>query len=187
MAFEIRSGRVILRDWRDSDLPAWIAMNADPEVMRYFVSTVTPEQSTAEANRIRARSAVDGFTFWALEIPGVTDFAGFVGLIRTGYETPFTPCVEVGWRLAKAYWGKGYASEAAQLALAYGFETLGLDEIVSMTTLTNLPSQKVMQRIGMHRDVADDFGHPRVPADHPLHPHLLYRLKRDEWLAQQAQ
>lgn len=185
MAFEIKGERVILRDWRDSDLPAWIAMNADPEVRRYFPRVNDAAESLGEAERLRARQVNHGFTFWALEIPGETEFAGFVGLIRTSYDAPFTPCVEIGWRLAQAHWGKGYATEGARLALDYGFGQLGLDEIVAMTTVTNTPSQKVMDRLGMHRDPADDFLHPLIAEDHPLRPHYLYRLKRDEWLAQQ--
>lgn len=183
MTFALRGERVLLRDWRDEDLPAWAAMNADPEVRRYFPGVLTAEQADGEAERIRAHGAREGFTFWALEIPGVADFAGFVGLLRTSIEAHFTPCVEIGWRLATPCWGKGYASEAAQLALDYGFDTLGLDEIVAMTTLTNLPSQAVMQRLGMRRRVEDDFHHPRLAEDHPLRRHLLYRLQRADWLA----
>ncbi|WP_269533324.1 GNAT family N-acetyltransferase [Chitinimonas sp. BJYL2] len=180
MAFELRGQRVIVRDWRDSDLPAWVAMNADPEVRRYFNGTLSEEQALGEAGRIRAHAEQHGFTFWALEIPGVADFAGFVGLLRTSYETPFTPCVEIGWRLSRATWGKGYASEAARLCLDYGFEQLGLDEIVAMTTVTNTPSRAVMERIGMTRNPADDFNHPFLEAGHPLQAHVLYRKRKGQ-------
>ena len=184
MSLELRSQRLILRDWRDSDLPAWIAMNADPDVRRYFPSVLSEEQALGEAERIRAHGEREGFTFWALEIPGVTEFAGFVGLLRTSFEAHFTPCVEIGWRLAPACWGKGYATEAARLALDYGFGALQLDEIVALAVMDNLPSHAVMERIGMVRNVADDFDHPRIPEGHPLRRHLLYRIQRQQGLMQ---
>lgn len=184
MPFALHGERVLLRDWRDDDLPAWAAMNADPAVRRYFPSVLDEAAALGEASRIRAHAEREGFTFWALEIPGVADFAGFVGLIRTGFDAHFTPCVEIGWRLAQAYWGQGYASEAARLALQQGFDTLQLDEIVALTVPANLPSQAVMQRIGMRRDPADDFDHPRLSDGHPLQRHLLYRIKRQDWRAQ---
>jgi ribosomal-protein-alanine N-acetyltransferase len=184
MPFTLRGERVLLRDWRDDDLPAWVAMNADPAVRGYFPSVLDEAAALGEASRIRAHAEREGFTFWALEIPGVADFAGFVGLIRTGFDAHFTPCVEIGWRLAEAYWGQGYASEAARLALQQGFDTLQLDEIVALTVPVNLPSQAVMQRIGMRRDPADDFDHPRLSDGHPLQRHLLYRIKRQDWRAQ---
>ncbi|WP_374535993.1 GNAT family N-acetyltransferase [Chitinimonas taiwanensis] len=183
MPFTLRGERVLLHDWRDDDLPTWVAMNADPAVRRYFPSVLDEAAALGEASRIRAHAEREGFTFWALEIPGVADFAGFVGLIRTGFDAHFTPCVEIGWRLAQAYWGQGYASEAARLALQQGFDTLQLDEIVALTVPANLPSQAVMQRIGMRRDPADDFDHPRLSDGHPLQRHLLYRIKRQDWRA----
>lgn len=183
MAFALHGERVLLRDWRDDDLPAWVAMNADPAVRRHFPGVLDEAAALGEASRIRAHAEREGFTFWALEIPGVTDFAGCVGLIRTGFDAHFTPCVEIGWRLAQAHWGKGYASEAARLALVYGFDPLQRDEIVALTVPANLPSQAVMQRIGMQRDPADDFDHPRLAAGHPLQRHLLYRIKRQDWRA----
>ncbi|GAB3249494.1 GNAT family N-acetyltransferase [Chitinimonas naiadis] len=177
---------MILRDWRDSDLPAWVAMNADPAVRRYFPSVLDEAQALGEAERIRAHGEREGFTFWALEIPGVAEFAGFVGLLRTSFEAHFTPCVEIGWRLAPACWGKGYATEAARLALDYGFGALQLDEIVALAVMDNLPSHAVMERIGMVRNVADDFDHPRIPEGHPLRRSLLYRIQRQQWLSRQA-
>ena len=119
MPFTLRGERVLLRDWRDDDLPAWVAMNADPAVRRYFPSVLDEAAALGEASRIRAHAEREGFTFWALEIPGVADFAGFVGLIRTGFDAHFTPCVEIGWRLAQTYWGQGYASGILQHIYRY--------------------------------------------------------------------
>lgn len=181
MTFALQAGRVLLRDWRDSDYAPFAELNADTHARRFFSSVLTTEQSDAEADRIRAHVERTGFTFWALEIPGVTDFAGFVGLIHTGFEAHFTPCVEIGWRLLPAYWGKGFASEAAQLALQHAFEVLQLDEIVALTTYNNLPSMAVMQRIGMRRRVEDDFQHPKLSEGHPLRHHVLYRISRAHW------
>ncbi|WP_374349018.1 GNAT family N-acetyltransferase [Chitinimonas sp.] len=179
MPFELRGERVILRDWRDSDLPAWVAMNADPKVRQHFMSTASEEQASGEMRRLQAHAAEHGFTFWALEIPGLTPFAGAVGMIRTPFEAHFTPCVEIGWRLATDWHGKGYAREAAELALQYGFEQLGFDEVVALTVPVNTSSWGLMERLGMRRDPADDFDHPRVPEGHPLRRHVLYRLKKD--------
>jgi ribosomal-protein-alanine N-acetyltransferase len=186
MAFALHGERVVLRDWRDSDLPAWVAMSADPEVMRFFNATLSEDEARATMDRIRARAASDGFCFWALEVPGVHDFAGFVGITRTPYETPFTPCVEVGWRLARSAWGKGYATEGAKLSLAYGFQTLQLDEIVSQAVETNYPSRAVMERIGMRQCIGEEFDHPLVPEGSPNRRHVLYRLSRTDWQRQQA-
>lgn len=177
----LRGARVLLRPWRDSDRAPFARLNADPAARLYFPTIATAEQSNLEADRIAEHFEREGFGLWALEIPGVTEFAGFVGLMRPSYEAHFTPCVEVGWRLLPDYWRRGYASEAAELALAYGFEVLGLDEIVSLTTVTNQPSRRVMDRIGLRRDPADDFDHPRIAEGHPLRPHVLYRLSRADW------
>ena len=175
---ELRTRRVLLRQWKDADLPAWCAMNADAEVRRHFPSVHTEEQALAEAARVRELIAQRGWGFWALEIPGVSAFAGCVGLLVPAFEAPFTPAVEVGWRLSRDAWGRGYASEAARAALAFAFDHLGLDEVVSMTTTANEPSRKVMQRLGMTRDPQDDFDHPRIAEGHPQRRHVLYRLAR---------
>ena len=119
-----------------------------------------------------------GFGLWALEIPGVAPFAGFVGLSVPGFTAPFTPCVEIGWRLAAAHWGRGYATEAARAVLAHAWDVVGLDEVVSFTTAGNDRSRAVMTRIGMRHDPAADFDHPRLVAGHPLRPHVLYRIER---------
>ena len=175
---ELRTDRLRLRRWRTSDLEPFAALNADPRVMEHFPSTLSREESDAYAARIIAQGDALGFGLWAAEIPGVTPFAGFVGLSVPGFEAHFTPCVEIGWRLAAEYWGRGYATEAARAALAFGFDTVGLDEIVSITTPGNQRSRRVMERIGLTRDTEDDFDHPLLPDGHPLRRHVLYRRRR---------
>jgi ribosomal-protein-alanine N-acetyltransferase len=172
----LRSARLTLRQWEAHDLEPFAALNADSEVMEYFVAPLSTDESAAMVGRMQSAIAERGWGSWCLDIDG--SCAGFVGLSVPAYETPFTPCVEIGWRLARGHWGMGYASEAARLALGYGFETLGLEEIVSFTTVSNQRSRRVMERIGMMRDAAGDFDHPRVPEGHPLRRHVLYRLRR---------
>ncbi len=180
----LRTDRLVLRPWCDEDLIPWAALNADPETMRYFPAPLTRSQSDRFVESMRRSLAHDGFCIWAVELvddprrPGAAGFVGAVGLLRPRFEAHFTPCVEVGWRLARAHWGCGYATEAARAALDLGFGDLGLDEIVSFTAAVNAPSRAVMVRLGMHRDPADDFLHPRIPPDHRLQPHVLYRLAR---------
>ncbi|MFC5473975.1 GNAT family N-acetyltransferase [Paraherbaspirillum soli] len=166
----------MLRAWRDDDLLPFAALNADPVVMEYFPATLSRAESDALATRIRAHFAQHGYGFWVLEIPGLTPFAGCVGLLHADFEAPFAPTVEIGWRLAQAYWGQGYATEAAQLALQYGFEKCQLPEIVSFTAAINLRSQALMRRLGMTHDCRDDFEHPKLPQGHRLRPHVLYRM-----------
>lgn len=174
---ELRTARTLLRQWQDSDLEAWVAMNADPAVRRHFPTVLTRDEALAEADRIRASLARRGWGCWALEIPGLLPFAGFVGLIVPAWEAPFTPAVEIGWRLPQAAWGRGYASEAAAAAAAFAFGPLRLDELVAITLPGNEPSRRVMARIGMAHDADGDFAHPRLPADHPMSRHVLYRLR----------
>ena len=175
--------RLILRPWRDSDLEPFRALNADPDVMRYFPATLDAGQSDALARRIRDRLATQDFGFWAIEVPGVAGFIGFTGLSVPGFEAHFTPCVEIGWRLAAAHWGKGYACEAATASLRHAFETLRLAEVVAFTAQANHRSRAVMRRVGMVHDPADDFDHPNLPDGHPLRRHVLYRLTRSAWPA----
>lgn len=177
----IKTGRLILREWRDEDLPLIAAINGDPEAMRHFVAPLTREESDAAIARYRVSQEKYGFCMWAVEAPGVAPVIGVLGLARTGFEPPLAIGVEIGWRIAPAHWGKGYATEGAGAALRFGFETIGLDEIVSMTTPVNEPSWRVMERIGMTRDRAGDFDHPRVPDGHRLKRHILYRLSREAW------
>jgi RimJ/RimL family protein N-acetyltransferase len=173
---ELRTERLILRRWRDSDLEPWAAMNADPEVREHLGDVLTREQSDASVARFQAEFDERGYGWWAVEVRETGGFAGFAGLDRVDDGLPFTG-VEIGWRLARAAWGKGYATEAALAVLAFGFGTLGLPEILAVTTATNLRSQAVMRRIGMTRDPADDFDDPTAP-EGPLRPNVLYRIAR---------
>jgi RimJ/RimL family protein N-acetyltransferase len=175
---ELRTQRALLRQWKDSDLDAWAAMNADPEVRRHFPGTLTRDDALAEATRIRDALAQRGWGAWALEVPGAWPFAGFVGLIVPAWSSHFTPAVEIGWRLPRPAWGQGYASEAAAAAATFAFDALALDELVAITLPANQASRRVMERIGMVHDEGGDFAHPRLPADHPMSRHVLYRLRR---------
>jgi len=166
-----------MRAWREEDLAPFAAMNADPIVMEHFPSTLTWQESDALAVRITAQLDTLGYGLWALEVMKTGEFIGFTGLAVQTFPAHFTPAVEVGWRLKKPAWGHGYATEAALAALDVGWDA-GLDEIVSMTAVTNEPSQRVMQRIGMTHDPADDFDHPNVPDGSPLKRHVLYRIRR---------
>ncbi|RLU09006.1 GNAT family N-acetyltransferase [Pseudomonas prosekii] len=179
---QLESARLLLRQWRDEDLPEFAAMCADPQVMRYFPAPLSRLECASLIGRIRGHFAEHGFGFWALERKDTGQFIGLTGLALVNFDAPFTPATEIGWRLAREHWGLGYASEAAWTALRCGFDRLALKEIVSFTTHTNLPSQKVMQAIGMHNDPQDDFAHPRLAADHPLRQHVLYRISREQWL-----
>jgi RimJ/RimL family protein N-acetyltransferase len=175
---EIRTERLWLRPWHDRDLDAFAAINADPTVMEYFPASIARAQSDELAVRIRAGFLEHGFGLWAVEIPSVVDFGGFIGLAVPSFEAHFTPCVEVGFRLARPLWGRGYATEGARAALDFGFAKLGLKEIVSFTVLGNQRSRAVMERIGMQRSEADEFDHPKLPEGHPLRRHALYRSRR---------
>jgi RimJ/RimL family protein N-acetyltransferase len=168
----------LLRAWRDLDLEPFAALNADPVVMEHFPATLSRAESDAFAVRVRSEMAERGFGLWAVEVPGVAPFVGFTGLAVPRFEAHFTPCVEVGWRLAREHWGRGYAPEAARAALAHGFGALGLDEIVSFTAVGNVRSRRVMEKLGMTHDPAEDFDHPGLPPGHRLRRHALYRRRR---------
>jgi RimJ/RimL family protein N-acetyltransferase len=173
----VRSERLLLRGWRPGDLEQFAALNADPRVMEHYPAPLTRAQSDAFVrDRILPAFAARGFGPWAVEVPGVAPFIGYVGLLEPTFEAHFTPCVEIGWRLAFPYWGKGYATEAARAAVAFGFGEGGLEEIVSFTVPANRRSIAVMERLGMTRD--GEFDHPGLPHGHPLQKHVLYRLSR---------
>ncbi|HEY0285456.1 MAG TPA: GNAT family N-acetyltransferase [Pseudomonas sp.] len=180
---ELNSARLLMRQWRDDDLPAFAQMCADPQVMKYFPAPMSRLESAKLIGRIRGHFAEYGFGLWALERKDNGHFIGFTGLCVVGFDAHFTPSVEIGWRLAREHWGLGFASEAAWTALGCGFEHLDLDEIVSFTAVSNQASQKVMQAIGMHNDPDDGFDHPNLPDGHPLKAHVLYRINRQQWLA----
>jgi len=173
---ELRTERLTLRRWRDADRAPFAQMNADPRVMEFFPAPLSREESDALITRIEAGFDRHGFGLWALEVRETGQLIGFTGLAPPEFEAHFTPAVEVGWRLAAPAWGRGYATEAARAAIAFGFERAGLEEIVSMTSALNERSRAVMERLGMSRDPADDFDHPGIPAGHPLRRHVLYRL-----------
>jgi RimJ/RimL family protein N-acetyltransferase len=180
----LRTDRLVLRRWRDADREPFAALNADPVVMERLTTTLTRSASDAMIDSIEADFDERGFGLWAVEVTDGPSCIGFVGLNVPGFEAEFTPCVEVGWRLARDAWGHGYATEAARAAIADGFTRVGLDEIVSFTTPGHTRSRAVMERLGMTHDPADDFGHPRLPEDHRLHRHVLYRLPAATWRAQ---
>ena len=170
--------RLILRAWRQEDLPPFAALNADPRVMEFLPLRLERAESDALAERIAAHLRQQDFGLWAVEVRGGAPFIGFVGLEAPSFEAHFTPCLEIGWRLAFEAWGCGYATEAARCALAHGFGPLGRAEIVSFTARGNRRSRAVMERLGMRYDAADDFLHPGLPADHRQRPHVLYRLRK---------
>jgi ribosomal-protein-alanine N-acetyltransferase len=175
--------RLILREWRDEDREPFARMNADPRVVEFLPSAMTRDESDDFVDRIVRRWTEDGVGLWAIERREDGAFLGFTGLAPPRFEAHFTPAVEVGWRYAAEAWGRGYATETARAALRFGFEDRELDEIVSFTVPANVRSRAVMERLGMTRDAADDFDHPRLPPDSPLRRHVLYRLSRADWLA----
>lgn len=177
----LRTERLLLRGWREEDAEPFAQMNVDPAVMEHFPSLMTRAQSDAALERIAQHFRQHGFGLWAVEVVDGPSFIGFTGLGVPNFETHFTPCVEVGWRLARAHWGHGFATEAARAALGFGFKDKGLEEIVSFTTTTNTRSMAVMERLGMTRDLAGDFDHPKVPEGHRLRRHVLYRLRRSSF------
>lgn len=177
----LATDRLFLRDWRDEDFAPFAALNADPRVMEFFPKPLDRAESDALAARLSVFIEENGFGFWAVERKLDGAFLGFVGLNVPPWTAPFTPCVEIGWRLARSYWGQGYATEAARAALDFAFGPLGRDEIVALTIPGNRRSRAVMERLGMRRDPADDFDHPVLPEDHAFRRHALYRVSRAEW------
>jgi len=176
---EIATARLRLRRWRAEDLEPFAALNADRDVMEHFPSPLSTAESAALLTRMERHFEDHGFGFWAAELPGGAPFIGSIGLAVPDFETSFTPCVEIGWRLARPWWGRGLATEGARAALTYGFERLGLREIVSFTVPGNTRSRRVMEKVGMR--YSEDFEHPRIAPGHSLRRHVLYRLPRGEW------
>jgi ribosomal-protein-alanine N-acetyltransferase len=183
---EPRTERLWLRQWRDDDWAPFAALNADPEVMRHFPSTLDEQESNAFAYRNAALLEVHGYGLWAVEVLETGTFVGLTGLNRPLWQAAFTPCVEVGWRFARSAWGHGYATEAARAALAVAFGPLGLDEVVSFTAVANTRSRAVMERLGMTRDPAEDFDHPKLDPECPIRRHVLYRLPADRFDGQKS-
>jgi 3-dehydroquinate dehydratase/shikimate dehydrogenase len=176
--YMITTERLILRKWQSSDLGPFAAMNQDPLVMEYFPATLSIEETQAFISRIKRHFIQHGFGLWAVELKDSKEFIGFVGLSIPTFEAHFTPCVEIGWRLGSKYWGKGFAVEAAQAVLDKAFNQYGLTDIVSFTSERNLRSIRVMEKLGMTHNPEEDFDHPKLPQDHLLARHVLYRIKK---------
>lgn len=183
---KIETKRLYLRQWQSSDFPVFAEMNADLEVMKYFPKLLSPKLSDVIANKCQQLIRDNGWGFWAVGLKGGSEkgdtFIGMVGLNETHADMPFSPSVEIGWRLHKDYWGQGYATEAARASLKFAFEVLALDEVVAFTAVINEHSQLIMQRIGM-TDTQDNFYHPMLEPSHALAEHVLYRITRQQWQA----
>ncbi|HEY7947053.1 MAG TPA: GNAT family N-acetyltransferase [Acidimicrobiales bacterium] len=180
---EVETEQLLLRRWREEDKVPFAAMNSDPAVMEFFPAPLARAESDALVDRFDAELAERGFCPWAVELRESGTFIGFIGLHAVPEYLSFAPAVEVGWRLARPFWGRGFATEGAGGAVRFGFDVLELDEIVSFTSVVNLRSRRVMERLGMARSPDEDFEHPHVPEAHPLRPHVLYRLSGDQWRA----
>lgn len=178
MLDRLETDRLILRRWHDADRDAFAVLNADARVMRYFKAPLNRAESDLFMDRIEQVFDLNGYGFWAVEDKESGQLAGLTGLAPVLFQAPFVPAVEIGWRMAPAFWGRGYAPEAARAALAAGFGALGMAEIVAFTTAENANSRRVMDKLGMTYDPADDFLHPNLAEDHPLRPHVLYRIKK---------
>jgi RimJ/RimL family protein N-acetyltransferase len=180
LIIEFETPRLRLRQWRESDLAPFAAMAADPQVMEFLLPLPTRADSDAMAERVKTRIAENGWGLWAVEHKASGEFAGFTGLNVPPATLPFSPCVEIGWRFARQWWGQGFATEAARGALQVGFDRLGLEEIVAFTGVGNLRSAAVMERLGMHEDLAGAFDHPSVPEGNALRRHRLFRISRPQ-------
>ncbi|WP_432667425.1 GNAT family N-acetyltransferase [Wukongibacter baidiensis] len=174
MEYIMRTSRLGLRRWKESDLEPFAEMNMNPEVMKYFPSTLTVEESNSLVERINEHFDKHGFGLWAVELLESKEFIGFIGLKIPGFEAEFTPCVEIGWRLSNEFWGNGYATEGAKACLDYAFTDLGISEIVSFTAVLNKPSMRVMEKLGMNYE--GEFLHPKLDENHPLCKHVLYKI-----------
>jgi len=178
---ELITQRLLLRQWQDKDLPELARLNADPLVMKFYPNTLSTQKSNAIAEKLKALISDRGWGFWAVETLDDNIFIGFVGLHEPVYELPVNPCIEIGWRLAREHWGNGYATEAASASIKFGFEKLDLSEIYSFTSVANIKSRKVMERLKM-TDQKMNFKHPMIPEGSPLREHVLYKLNRDNWM-----
>lgn len=176
---QLETPRLILRQWKDSDFQEFYALNSDIDVMRYFPCLLTQQESNLLAFKFQNIISETGWGLWAVELKENHQFIGFVGLQNQPTQYSFSPCVEIGWRLAKQYWHQGYATEAAQICLKFAFEQLDLQDVVSFTAKLNIPSQKVMQRLNMQS--ISEFNHPKLEATHPLTSHVLYRMTQQNY------
>jgi RimJ/RimL family protein N-acetyltransferase len=178
---EMQSARLRLRQWTEADRIPFAAMHADPKVMEFMPGALDAIQCDALIQRNLEHFAQYGFGLWSLEVVGIRPFIGYAGLLRTSFVAPFTPSIEMAWMLARDAWGQGYAVEAANVICQRAFGDLGIEEVVSFTVSANTRSRRVMERLGMAHHEAEDFDHPRLPEDHPLRRHVLYRLTRTRW------
>ncbi len=185
-ALTLKTKRLILRQWREEDLEPFALLNADARVMEFFPAVLSREESDVLAGRIEKLIREKGWGFWAVESRDEGTFIGFTGLHQPEYDLPFNPCVEIGWRLAKKYWGRGYATEAGHAALNFAFDTLSLSEVCSFATRHNIKSQAVMERLGL-KNTHSNFDHPHIPADSPLREHVLFKIDRQVWLHNKTQ
>jgi RimJ/RimL family protein N-acetyltransferase len=179
----IETERLRLRRWREADLPAFAAMNADPMVRRYFSCLLTREESDASVARFIRMYALDGYGFMATELRKTSEFIGLLGIQRMSFLLPghSTPAVEIGWRFSEKSWGKGLATEGALACLDLAFDKFRLPEVVAFTIPANLPSRRVMEKLGMTHNPEDDFDDPRIPASNPCQRHVLYRIQKSDW------
>ncbi|GLR08228.1 GNAT family N-acetyltransferase [Mixta theicola] len=183
----LETNRLILRQWRKEDYSVYAKLTSDPEVMRYFPSPLSEEQSFKQADTLKSKIAKKGWGFWAVELKESKEFIGFIGLNTVDADSgiPHAPMIEVGWRLLATHWGKGYATEGAKRAIQYAFEELEATEIYSFTALVNKPSQRVMIKSGM-QNIGEDFDHPKLTPGDELARHCLYRINREEWVHRTA-
>jgi len=179
---ELETDRLLLRQWKESDLAVFQKLNSDPEVMEYFPSTLNQEESNVVAQKCKELISSRGWGFWAVELKSSSEFVGFVGLHKPSESLPFAPCVEIGWRLLKQFWGNGYATEAGGKALEYAFNELNLNEVVSFTTTSNVRSRSVMDKLGL-KNSNQNFKHPDIPQGDLLSEHVLYTITKAQWLA----
>lgn len=178
MRYIFKSDRLGFRNWEEGDLTPFAEMNADPEVMTFFPNCLTRDQTAEMIARLKTGYAENGYTFFAVDELESQDFIGFIGLIQPNFEAFFTPCVEIGWRLKKSVWNKGYATEGANACLTYGFKTFGFSEIIAITAVVNKKSERIMQKVGM--TYIGIFEHPQLALGHELRSHLVYKIERNQ-------
>jgi RimJ/RimL family protein N-acetyltransferase len=178
----LKTKRLLLRQWKNSDLPIFAKINSNSEVMQFFPSLLTQTESDVFAKKIIQELQEKPYGLWAVEIPAIAPFIGFIGLHYQDFKATFTPCIEIGWRLDSAYWKKGYATEAGKKVLEYAFKTLKLNEVVSFTSEKNFRSIALMKRLGLHYHPENNFEHPKLPKGHPLSYHVFYSMSKQEWL-----
>lgn len=179
MSIIIETEKLFLRTWEEKDIEPFYSMNQDPKVIECLAGPMDIEQVKVFIKKMNTQQEERNYSLWAVEIKESGEFIGFIGLNYTDWEADFTPAVEVGWRLDSKYWGNGYAPEGAKACLDYGFNKIGLKEIISLTVPFNSNSRRVMEKIGLERDLNGDFIHPKLPKDHRLSQHVLYRLKNE--------